>query len=1164
MSTSRQGPSEDLDEKAALRARVVELERENDLLKQAQPAHTEGGDDLQTSPRDGTPELGYFQHLYTTAPIGLCCLDTKLRYVFVNAWLAAINGLSVEEHLGRSISEVLPEVATGVEAQLRHVLETGEPVVEGTVEAETAAQPGVKKCFEHHYDAVRSADGIIVGVSCVVQDITDRKQAEESLRESEGRMRALLEGAFEGIIISDKGTILEANQAFADMYGYALEEVIGLSPVEMTTPESAAKIADRIALGDEKPYDFVGLKRDGTPFDIEVVGKKCTYRGRDVRITAMRDITEWKREVGALQESEERFRRVVSNISDALIVDNEEGRIIYANDRFLDMFGFAREDLPLLGLDDYVAPRWRERLGGYHDRRVRGEEAPERFEYEGRRKDGSSLWLEVCVTQIMHSGEIVGTQSLIRDISERKRAEEALQDSEELFRTTFESAAIAMALDDEQGRLIETNSAFQKMFGYSAQELEGMAFSKLTHPEDIDRGWDLFKELVQDKRDSFHLRKRYYRKDGTLLWGSVNVSAIRNMDGSFCHTVAMIQDITARKLAEDALRFTQFAVDHNSNATYWVRSDGRISYVNHAACQALGYSYQELTSMRVPEIDPDFPGEKWGAHFLEIKEAGSMTFEAHHRTKSGRLFPVEILTNYLAYDDQEYLCAYVRDITERKRAEEVLRESESKYRELFESASDVICLVDGEGNIVDINRRGELLTGYSRAELRQMNLLRELVVPEDRDLPRRLLECAAPGEEQVYEIRWRTKDGRTIHLEGASTFRFSPTGEFLSTRCTLRDITERKRVEAERERLMSAIEQARETIIITDVDAVIKYVNPAFERITGYSRAEAVGKNPNIVKSGRHDAGFYKEMWDTLARGDTWTGEIINKKKDGTLYTEETTISPVFDAAGKTVNYVAVKHDITERKRAEEQTRQLQADLAHMSRLSSMGEMATGLAHELNQPLTAITNYALGCVRRLKSNAISQDELENILSRIASQARRSGSIIRGLETLVRKSSALRTDIDVNESIMDVAELVDAEAAQHHAKARFELEPNLPLVLADQTQLQQVILNLVQNGCEAIQDMPESRRAVTVRTKQRGDTELEVSVSDNGRGIPEPLGERLFEPFFTTKAQGIGMGLAISRSIVESHGGRLWATPNRGEGTTFHFTLPIVGGHGGDE
>ena len=989
-----------------------------------------------------------------------------------------------------------------------------------------------------------------------------RKRAEERLRLQGQIVDSMAEGI--SLVRPSDGIIIYCNPPFERMFGYEPGELLGQhvtmnnAPGEKSPQETTQEISQSLDESGSWTGEVHNIKKDGTHFwsHANITTLQHPDHGR-VWVGVLADITERKQSEEDLRQSQ----FAVEHCSNPIYWVRKDGRIIYANEAASRSVGYSRDELvsmsvPQLGSDfpqEAWPAHWQEMK---RDKRST-------FEARHRHKDGRVFPVQITTSFLEYkSQEFIW--AYVTDITERKLAEAALRESERRFRTTFESAAIAMALDDEQGRLIETNATFQKMFGNSAKELEGMTFSELTHPADVDRGWNLFKELVQGKRDSVHLERRYYRQDGTLLWGSVNVSAIRNRDGSFRHTVTMVQDITARKLAEDALRFTQFAVDHNSDATYWVRSDGRISYVNHAACQALGYSYQELISMRVPDIDPEFPDEKWGAHFLEIKEAGSMTFEAQHRTKSGRLFPVEILANYLAYDDQEYLCAYVRDITERKRAEEVLRESESKYRELFESAYDIICLVDGEGNIVDINRRGELLTGYSRAELRQMNLLRELVVPEDRDLPRRLLERAGPGEEHVYEMRWRTKDGRTIHLEGASTFRFSPTGEFLSTRCTLRDITERKRVEAERERLMSAIEQARETIIITDADAVIKYVNPAFERITGYSRAEAVGENPNIVKSGRHDAGFYKEMWDTLARGDTWTGEIINKKKDGTLYTEETTISPVFDAAGKTVNYVAVKHDITERKRAEEQTRQLQADLAHMSRLSSMGEMATGLAHELNQPLTAITNYALGCVRRLKSNSISQDELENILSRIASQARRSGSIIRGLENLVLKSSALRFEIDINHCIMEVADLANAEATQHRAKARFELEPNLPLVMADQTQLQQVILNLVQNGCEAIQDTPESRRAVTVRTKQRGDRELEISVSDNGCGISESLGERLFEPFVTTKAQGIGMGLAISRSIVESHGGRLWATPNRGKGTTFHFTLPIVGGGDGDE
>ncbi len=1256
------------------------------------------------------------------------------------------------------------------------------------------------------------------------EDVDERKRAEEALRVASERNERILAGAMDGFVTLDlDGRFCDANEAYCAIVGYSRADLLGMSIQDVEAQETAEETAQHVQLLLKEGNDRFESKqrcRDGRLIDVEVSANLIDVGGTVQICSFIRDVTERKLAEKALRDSEIRFRTTFESAAIPMVLSDVNGMLVETNPAFQKLFGYSAEELAGLKFTQITHSEDRDKGWDLFKQLVAGKISKIQLEKRYVRKDGSLILANTTASAIRDTqGRFLYSVGMVQDITAHRQAEEALRESEERFRSIYEQGQLGVAVVDSDYRLLNVNPKFCELLGYTEEELTALRFTDITHAEDLDTDVELAKQLFQGEIPSYQIEKRYLRKDGQTITVNLTASVLRGKEGEPVFGLGMIEDITARKQAEEArrasesrfrglleaepdgvvvvdgagcinlvntkvakmfgyrreellgepiellvpqrlrekhvghraaflnqpqarpmgtelevigrrkdgsefpadvnlsplrtdeglfvmsivrditerkraeqaLRFTQFAVDHNSDATYWVRSDGRISYVNHAACQALGYSYQELMSMRVPEIDPEFPDEIWEAHFLEIKEAGSMTFEAQHRTKSGRLFPVEILANYLAYDDQEYLCAYVRDITERKRAEEILRESEErfrvvfesapfgmvvvdaagiplrynrafqemlgyseqelrekdvaeythpddledtrrlfaelrqgkrdlyqldkryvrkdgqivwgslaftsvrdaqgdvqyliatvkditerkraeealreselKYRELFESAYDVICLVDGEGNIVDINRRGELVTGYSRAELCGMNLLRQLVVPEDRDIPRWLLERAAPGAEHMYEMRWRTKDGRTIHLEGASTFRFSHTGEFLSTRCTLRDITERKRVEAERERLMSAIEQARETIIITDADAVIKYVNPAFERTTGYSRAEAVGQTPSIVKSGRHDDGFYKEMWDTLTRGETWTGEIINKKKEGTLYTEDTTISPVFDAAGKTVNYVAVKHDITERKRAEEHTRQLQADLAHMSRLSSMGEMATGLAHELNQPLTVITNYAQGCVRRLKTNAISEEELESILGRIATQARRSSSIIRGLENLVRKSSARQTDIDVNQSIMEVAELANAEAAQHHAKARFELEPNLPSVKADQTQLQQVILNLVQNGCEAIEDMPTRRREVTVRTKQRKDSQLEIAVSDCGAGIPEELSERLFEPFVTTKAHGIGMGLAISRSIVESHGGRLWATPNRSGGTTFHFTLPIAGGGDGDE
>ncbi|MCH8260779.1 MAG: PAS domain S-box protein, partial [Planctomycetes bacterium] len=772
-------------------------------------------------------------------------------------------------------------------------------------------------------------------------------------------------------------------------------------------------------------------------------------------VAMIEDITARKLAEEALRASESRFRGLLEAEPDGVVVVDEAGRIDLVNTKAAKMFGYRREELfgePI----ELVVPQglFKKHVG----HRARFLEQPQarpmgtELEVTGRRKDGSEFPADVSLSPL-ETDQGLFVMSIVRDITERKRTELALRESEERFRVIFESAPFGMAVVDVAGTHARYNRAFQEMLGYTEQELQERDVAEYTYPEDREDTRRLFSELREGKRDLYQLEKRYVRKDGRIVWGSLAFTSVRDAQGDVQYLIATVKDITEGKQAEAALRESEerlaLALDATSEGLWdWNIATGEVFY-SPRWCRALGFDPCEVeprgrfwNKLVHPEDMPRVK-EILNAHFEQKTELYEC--EVRLRTKSGEYRWNLDRGRVVARDEDGKPVRMIGvdiDITERKRAEEALRESEVKYRELFESASDVICLMNNEGNIVDINRRGELVTGYSRAELCQMNVLDQLVVPEDHAVCKEVIERAAPEAEYVYEVRWRTKQGKIVHFEGASTYRFSASGELMTTRCTLRDITERKR--------------------------------------------------------------------------------------------------------------------------AEEQARQLQADLAHMSRLSSMGEMATGLAHELNQPLTVITNYAQGCVRRLKSNAIDPEELGDILGRIATQAQRSSSIIRGLGNLVRKSSALRFEIDINHCIMEVADLANAEATQHRAKARFELEPNLPLVMADQTQLQQVILNLVQNGCEAIGDTPESRRAVTVRTKQRGDRELEISVSDNGRGISEPLGERLFEPFFTTKAQGIGMGLAISRSIVESHGGRLWATPNRGEGTTFHFTLPIVGGHSGDE
>ena len=252
---------------------------------------------------------------------------------------------------------------------------------------------------------------------------------------------------------------------------------------------------------------------------------------------------------------------------------------------------------------------------------------------------------------------------------------------------------------------------------------------------------------------------------------------------------------------------------------------------------------------------------------------------------------------------------------------------------------------------------------------------------------------------------------------------------------------------------------------------------------------------------------------------------------------------------------VVNSRDVTERKRIEAEARQHQEELSYLVRLSTMGEMAAGLAHELNQPLAAITNYAKGCARRIAGGVGEPAEIVPALDKIAAQAMRAGDIIRRLRSLLRKGEVRRELVDVNELVREVARFLDAEAREHAVRLQLDLAPEVPQVCVDAIQVEQVLVNLVRNGLEAVSGVEGEARALLLQTTGTDDT-LEVAVSDNGEGLSADIAEKMFDPLFSTKSGSLGMGLSISRSIVEAHGGRLWATANPGRGTTFRFTLPL--------
>lgn len=358
--------------------------------------------------------------------------------------------------------------------------------------------------------------------------------------------------------------------------------------------------------------------------------------------------------------------------------------------------------------------------------------------------------------------------------------------------------------------------------------------------------------------------------------------------------------------------------------------------------------------------------------------------------------------------------------------------------------------------------------------------------------------------------------------------------------------------------LRALLDAAVDGIILIDHLGEIHSFNRAAERLFGYSSDEVLGRNVSILMTGEdekeHD-GYLARYTETRTPHIIGTGrDVMVRRKDGTQFPAHLSVGVI--PGQEPPRFVGFIHDITHSRRIEAESHQLQDRLTHVSRLATVGEMASGIAHELNQPLAAMATYAHACDRLLALPDPDIEEVRSALKLIADQAVRAGDIIRRMRALARGEESARAPVNVNTLIEELATLINSDAKAHGVSCRQELAPDLPLVSANGAQIQQVVVNLVRNALEAL--APERAATagaeVVLATRRLPDGRVEISISDNGPGVPEALKDRIFDPFCTTKATGTGLGLAISRTIVASHEGTLDFEPNQPNGARFNLRL----------
>lgn len=377
--------------------------------------------------------------------------------------------------------------------------------------------------------------------------------------------------------------------------------------------------------------------------------------------------------------------------------------------------------------------------------------------------------------------------------------------------------------------------------------------------------------------------------------------------------------------------------------------------------------------------------------------------------------------------------------------------------------------------------------------------------------------------------------------------------------------------------LRRALEYIQEGVLILEGELDesslrIRYANRGFEQMTGYTAQEVLGRTPAILHGARTDRALLGRWKDELREKGQFAAETYYYRKDGSEFRAHWSVWPLAGADRAATHYVAIQREVAGssainselrrhvaiRLQVEEEAQKLNEQLAHMARLSTLGEMAGRLAHELNQPLTAITNYAQGCANRLEVGQIENIELIRVLELIRKAALRAGGIVDRIREFVRRKGPQETEVRLQDIVQPLLDLIKPEVRQSGVRVDLQLPSDLPPVLVDQPQIEQVLVNLVRNALESMSDTPPELRVLAISAAVSGGREIEVAVCDRGRGLQGEAAERLFEPFFSTKPFGLGMGLPISRSILEWHGGRLWVDKNADRGACFRFTLPIHG------
>jgi len=765
---------------------------------------------------------------------------------------------------------------------------------------------------------------------------------------------------------------------------------------------------------------------------------------------------------------------------------------------------------------------------------------PAEYANEAEEQD---LFIEVA-------GDIAFALHAMEDEAERKRAEETLRESEDRYKTLVENLPQRIFLKDKDLVYVSCNQNYAQDLGIKPDEIGGKTDYDF-HSKELAEKYRADDKRILESGKIENIEERYIQ-DGRDIWVHTVKTPVKDEKGNIVGVLGIFGDITERKRAAEAVRESEERyrmVFQSANDAIFLMDGECFINCNRMTLKMFGCTKEQIIGQPPyrfsPLQQPDGRDSKEKAmeKITAALDGQPQFFEWLHCCYDGTPFDAEVSLNRLELSGNYYILAVVRNITERKRAEDKLR----LFSQAINSSIDGVAVGDLEGRITHVNDAFTRMFGYSREELigkEIVSLYAEDQIPKLEKAIKATIEGGWAGE-----LIARRKNGELFPMAITASRVVDDEGKVIAQMASHRDVTERKQAEEELRKLSAAVIQSANMIVITDPEGIIEYVNPQFSRITGYKLTEAVGKPISILKSGKQDKEFYKELWQTITSGKTWTGNLQNRRKSGDIYWERHTITPIFDKENHIINFLSVGEDIT----TEIITQQ---KLVEADKMSAVGMLAAGVAHEFKNYLAGIVGNASFALTELEEEGGLQLAHET-LSKIVEYGEKANDVAMSLLSYSKAKPEELNQEDLKEIIGNAIRLVEKEMRNLSIEVVTYFE-EIPEVEVSTSKIQQLLLNLLINAQHAI----KSNGVITIALLAESN-HIMIKVGDTGVGIPGKNLNKIFDPFFSTKGVwgkdelvGTGMGLAICRNIAREHGGDLTVESIVGAGTTFTLTLPV--------